>query len=96
MAGRAERPILRSCRGMSDSIGKRRFCATREASRSGRAYGQPDARAGQAGLPEVADRPVVGRKPRNGGGAKGPEFTANGRRGESQESGDEPQTSGDG
>jgi hypothetical protein len=57
---------------------------------------QPDAREGQAGLYEVADRPVVVPKLGNASGAKGPEFKANVRSGESQESGDEPSTSGNG
>ena len=35
---------------------------------------QPDAREGQAGLPGVADRPVVPPTPGNAGRGKGPEF----------------------
>ena len=42
---------------------------------------QPDAREGQAGPPGVADRPVRALKPGNAGGAKGPEFKVNVRRG---------------
>jgi hypothetical protein len=38
---------------------------------------QPDAREGQAGLREVAERFVVASKPGNSGGAKGPQFKVN-------------------
>ena len=38
---------------------------------------QPDAREGQAGLREMAERPVVAVKPGNAGGAKGPQFKDN-------------------
>ena len=42
---------------------------------------QPDAREGQAGPTGVADRLVVAMKPVNTGGAKGPEFKTDVRRG---------------
>ena len=35
---------------------------------------QPDAREGQAGCPELAERFVVPLKPDNAGGGKGPQF----------------------
>jgi hypothetical protein len=38
----------------------------------GQREAQLDAREGQAGLYEVAERPVIVRKPGNAGGAKGP------------------------
>ena len=38
---------------------------------------QPDAREGQAGLREVAERSVVATKPGNAGRAKGPQFKDN-------------------
>jgi hypothetical protein len=41
---------------------------------------QPDAREGQAGLPGVAERPVVPSKPGSSGGGKGPWFKVNVRR----------------
>ena len=43
---------------------------------------QPDAREGQAGRPEVAERFVVPLKPGNAGGGKGPQFKTDARRGE--------------
>ncbi len=57
---------------------------------------QLDAREGQARLHGVAERPVVVLKPGNAGGAKGPWFKANVRRGKSQEIGHEPRNSGNG
>jgi hypothetical protein len=58
----------------------RESSATREASRGAGSDLQPDAREGQAGLREVAERPVVVTKPGNAGGAKGPWFwSAEGR-----------------
>jgi RNA-directed DNA polymerase len=48
---------------------------------------QPDAREGQAGPPEVAERSVVLKKPGNAGGGKGPQFQVNVRGGQSQEIG---------
>jgi len=50
----------------------RRTDATREAPAVRACDPQPDARKGQAGPHEVAERPVVARKPGNSGGAKGP------------------------
>ena len=48
---------------------------------------QPDAREGQAGRHEVAERFVLPLKPGNAGGGKEPQFQVNEGSGESQESG---------
>jgi len=48
---------------------------------------QPDARAGQAGRPGVAERFAVPLKPGNAGGGKGPQFKTDARRGEDLEIG---------
>jgi hypothetical protein len=48
--------------------------ATREACLVAARDGQPDAREGQAGPGQVAERPVVPPKPGNAGGGKGPWF----------------------
>jgi len=42
---------------------------------------KPDAREGEAGPTGVADRLVVALKPANAGGAKGPEFKTDVRKG---------------
>ena len=43
---------------------------------------QPTTREGQVGPFEVAERPVGARKPGNAGGAKGPQFKVNVRKGQ--------------
>src|SRR3954471_23998482 len=62
-----------ACTGRSD--------ATREASTVGARDPQPTTREGQVGPSEVAERPVRTLKPGNAGGAKGPQFKVNVRRG---------------
>src|SRR4029453_383820 len=57
-----------------------RSTGTREA-HAMRACPQPTPREGQGGCPGVADGSVVARKPGNAGGAKGPWFRTNARRG---------------
>src|SRR5262249_34396892 len=59
----------------------RRSDATREASAGGARDPQPTAREGQVGPCEVAERPVRAWRPGNAGGAKGPQFQVNVRRG---------------
>ena len=60
---------------------------------SGGGVRQPDAREGQAGPSGVSERLIVPLKPGNAGRGKGPPFKVNARRGQSQEIGDEPNTS---
>lgn len=48
---------------------------------------QPEVRKDQAGLPGMAERPVLPEKPGNAGGGKGPWFKSDARRGEDQEIG---------
>jgi hypothetical protein len=48
---------------------------------------QPDAREGQAGLPGESERLIVLTNSGNAEGGKGPQFQANGRSGDSRESG---------
>src|SRR5207249_7113653 len=57
---------------------------------------QPDAREGQAGLPGVAERPVVPTTPGNAGRGKGPWFKVNARRGRQPGDWREPITSSEG
>jgi len=48
---------------------------------------QPEVRKEPAGLPGMAERPVLPEKPGNAGGGKGPWFKSDARRGEDQEIG---------
>ena len=62
----------RSRRGIGDGMSKEGIKRNTGSLRGGRSGDQPDAREGQAGPQEVAERSVVARKPGNSRGAKGP------------------------
>ena len=74
-------------RGIDRQHGKPLWCACRA---------QPELREEQAGPQRVADGFVVVETPGNAGRAKEPWFKVSVRSGNSQESGDEPGTSGKG
>ena len=61
-------------RGSGGSMYTRKAYATREAPRRGRSDDQLEAREGQAGRHEVAERFVLPLKPGNAGGGKEPQF----------------------
>ena len=88
-------PTLRSHRGKGDGMLARRSQATRETPGGGR-VSQPDAREGQAGPTGESERFIVPWKPAKVGGGKGPQFQDDGRRSDSREIGDEPNTSTEG
>ena len=69
----SDRRTQRNRRGSDDGMYARGPSATREASRGG-LCSQPNTREGAFGPREVAERPVVPKKPGNAGGGKGPQF----------------------
>src|SRR4051812_24266064 len=78
--------MTRQAPGVPPGYGRRHACtrrsdATRETSAVGARDPQPTTREGQVGPCQGAERPVRARKPGHAGGAKGPQFKVNVRRG---------------